>query len=138
MYPRIVLRFEGIAVFTAAVAAYLWLDGPLWLLVALALAPDLSMLGYLAGSRMGSYLYNAFHTYVGPVTLGAIGVWAGASLPLWIALVWAAHIGADRAVGYGLKYPSGFDHTHLSPPGDADGTPSDRLDVSLDVATGGD
>lgn len=114
MNPRLVLRLEGIAVFLAATAAYFAVDGPLWLFLVLALAPDLSMLGYLAGDRVGSRVYNVFHTYVAPIALGAAGV--GLSVPpaVQVALVWAAHIGADRAVGYGLKYPTGFKHTNLS------------------------
>ena len=41
-------------------------------------------------------------------------MWLGVTPSVWVALVWAAHIGVDRAVGYGLKYPTGFKHTHLS------------------------
>lgn len=81
----------------------------------LALAPDLSMLGYLAGPRPGSRVYNAAHTYVGPIALGAVGVVAAAPLATSVALVWAGHIGADRAIGYGLKYPTAFGDTHLDP-----------------------
>lgn len=114
MSPRTILRFEGGAVFATAIATYLVVGGPLWLLAVLALAPDLSMLGYLAGHRLGSRLYNLCHTYSIPLALGALGSWTGVSIVTWGALVWAAHIGADRAVGYGLKYPTGFGHTHLS------------------------
>lgn len=114
MEPRSYLRLEGLAVFVAAVGGYLALDGPLWLLGLLALAPDISMLGYLAGSRVGSRIYNLFHTYTLPLVLGAIGVWASRELPVLVALVWAGHIGADRLVGYGLKFESGFRDTHLS------------------------
>ena len=114
MQPTAILRGEGIAIFGAATAGYFVLDGPLWLFVLLALTPDISMLGYLAGPRLGSRIYNAFHTYIGPVAIGAVGLWFGVVPLSWVALVWAAHIGADRVVGYGLKYPSGFKHTHLS------------------------
>jgi len=114
MHPRLLLRAEGIAAFAAAAAAYYLLGGPLWLFLVLGLAPDLSMVGYLAGPRAGSALYNAAHTYVAPLALGAVGVAAGAPWVTWVALVWAAHVGADRAVGYGLKYPTGFRDTHLS------------------------
>ena len=114
MHPTTVLRIEGLALFGAATAAYVALGAPLWLFLLLALAPDLSMLGYLAGPRVGSRLYNLFHTTVAPITLGALGLLTGAALPVWIALVWAAHVGADRAVGYGLKYPTGFERTHLT------------------------
>ena len=115
MNPRLFLRLEGLAVFALAVGAYLWLGGPLWLLAVLALAPDLSMLGYLAGPRVGSNSYNLAHTYVLPVALGAAGLYPGADLAVLVALVWAGHIGADRLVGYGLKHRTEFKHTHLSP-----------------------
>lgn len=114
MHPRSYLRVEGLAVFALAVGGYVTLGGPLWLFVVLALAPDLSMLGYLAGSRLGSYAYNVAHTYALPAVVGATGFWLDARLALLVALVWAAHIGADRSLGYGLKYASGFKDTHLS------------------------
>jgi hypothetical protein len=113
MYPRSHLRAEGIAVFAVATAAYFTLDGPLWLFLALALAPDLAMLGYLAGPRVGSTVYNLAHTYVGPLALLGVGLWLAVPLVVSVALVWGAHIGADRAVGYGLKYPTAFKDTHL-------------------------
>jgi hypothetical protein len=115
MDPRNLLRLEGLTVLALALGAYLWLGGPLWLLAVLALAPDLSMVGYLAGPRVGAFAYNAVHTYVLPLVLGAAGVYTGTTLAVLVALVWVGHIGADRLVGYGLKYPTDFKHTHLSP-----------------------
>lgn len=114
MEPKTILRLEGFALFAVATAVYFILDAPLWLFVVLALAPDLSMVGYLAGARVGSSIYNAFHTYLAPITIGAVGLWFGVMPLVWVALVWSAHIGIDRAVGYGLKYPTGFKDTHLS------------------------
>lgn len=112
---RRILRIEGLAALAAGLWAYFTLDGPLWLLAVLALAPDLSMLAYLAGTRIGSLGYNFAHTYTVPIALGGLGVWTGTSLVILIAAVWIAHIGADRLLGYGLKSPSGFKDTHLSP-----------------------
>lgn len=111
--PRLLLRAEGLAVAAAALALYVHSDFGWLLLVVLALAPDLSMLGYLGGPRTGAIAYDAVHTYVAPVALGAAGVLAGADLPLQLALIWLVHIGVDRLLGYGLKYPTGFKDTHL-------------------------
>jgi hypothetical protein len=86
---------------------------PWWLFVALVLAPDLAMLGYLAGPRPGALAYDALHTYLLPVGLGAAGVIADSEVARQVALVWMTHVGVDRALGYGLKYPSGFKDTHL-------------------------
>jgi hypothetical protein len=85
------------------------------LLAALFLLPDLSFAGYLAGPRAGAVAYNAMHSYVGPLAL-AIG-FAATGRPPVIALIWGAHIGFDRLLGYGLKYPSAFADTHLGPIG---------------------
>jgi hypothetical protein len=113
MTPRSLLRLEGLTVAAGAVGAYYLLDGPLWLFVLLAFAPDLGMVGYLAGPRVGSRVYNLLHTYTLPAILGAVGVVTGPELLTLVALVWAGHIGVDRAVGYGLKYPTVFHDTHL-------------------------
>jgi hypothetical protein len=110
--PRLLLRLEGAALAAAAVVVYLHLDFGWLLLVLLALAPDVSMLGYLAGDRVGSAAYDAAHTTVLPLALGVAGVLAGSDLSVQLALIWLTHVGVDRAVGYGLKYPSGFRDTH--------------------------
>jgi len=111
--PRALLRAEGVAVAVAAVALYFHADYPWWLLVALVLAPDLSMVGYLAGPRIGAAAYDAAHTYVLPVALAAIGLMVDADTAIQLGLIWLTHIGVDRAVGYGLKYPTDFKDTHL-------------------------
>lgn len=111
--PRLLLHAEGLAVAVAAVALYFHAGYAWWLLVALALAPDLSMVGYLAGSKIGATAYDAAHTYVLPVALAAVGLIVDADTAVQLGLIWLTHIGVDRAVGYGLKYPAGFKDTHL-------------------------
>lgn len=113
MQPTQFLRIEGLAVLAGALAVYFWLGGPVWLLLVLALAPDLSMAAYAAGPRLGSLGYNVVHTYLLPLGLAGLGLWFDAVLALQVAAVWAAHIGADRLAGYGLKYETGFKATHL-------------------------
>ena len=110
LLPRVLLRVEGAVVLVASLLLY----GGSWaLFAALFLVPDLSMLGYLAGPQTGALAYNAFHTYAPPAALAAFGVLTGGDTVLFVALVWFAHIGFDRMVGYGLKYPTGFFDTHL-------------------------
>ena len=111
--PSLLLRLEGGVIFAASVLAYFREDGGWILFAVLLLSPDLSMLGYLAGPRTGSVAYNLAHTYVWPVALLLLGVFAGWALGTQLALIWLAHIGADRLLGYGLKYPTGFKDTHL-------------------------
>jgi len=73
------------------------------------------MLGYLANARVGSSAYNSVHTYVGPLALLGFGIGAGNTQALQLGLIWAAHLGFDRLLGYGLKYPTEFKDTHLHP-----------------------
>lgn len=109
--PRIWLRLEGLAVLALAVLLFAR-GGHSWmLLVILFLAPDLSFLAYLAGPRIGAMGYNLAHSYVGPCVAAALALMTGR--PPVPALIWAAHIGFDRALGYGLKYPTDFADTHL-------------------------
>jgi hypothetical protein len=111
--PATLLRAEGLAVLAGALALYFDAGYGWVLLVVLALAPDLSMLGYAAGPKVGAVVYNAAHTYVPAIVLGFVGALVNADLGVQLALIWLAHIGADRLLGYGLKYPSEFKDTHL-------------------------
>ena len=111
--PRFLLRLEGAAVLAGGLWTYVREDGSWFLLAALILAPDLAALGYLAGPRVGSATYNVAHTYVGPVLLLVGAVAVDGRFATLAALVWLAHIGADRALGYGLKYPTTFKDSHL-------------------------
>jgi hypothetical protein len=113
MRPGILLRAEGLAVLAAAVALYTLTDAGWWFFAILFLAPDLSMLGYLAGPRAGSVAYNAIHTYAGPVALTILATSQGWETASAIGLIWLAHIGIDRLLGFGLKYPTAFKDTHL-------------------------
>jgi hypothetical protein len=112
--PGLLLRIEGATVLALALLIFSRTGGN-WLMFALlALAPDLSMLGYLAGTRVGARIYNLFHIYPLPALLAVYGLLAPNPLALSLALIWFAHIGADRLLGFGLKYPSAFKDTHLS------------------------
>ncbi len=96
------------------------LTGASWrMFAALLFSPDLAMAGYLRGPRAGAAVYNAAHSYAAPALLAAAASAAGWTLAVPVALVWTAPIGLDRALGYGLKRPDGFHHTHLGPIGPA-------------------
>jgi hypothetical protein len=111
--PRVLLRLEGLFVFVLSIALYWRVGENWWLFAALFLAPDLSFLGYLAGPRVGAIAYNAVHTTAGPVLLALIGFLISYPPAVAVGLIWLAHCGFDRALGYGLKYDAGFGFTHL-------------------------
>ena len=108
-----VLRAESLALFVAGVLLYLQLNGNgLWLLP-LLLAPDISMIGYLGGPRLGAITYNLAHNLATALVLLGIG-WFAAIAPLALAgAILVAHVGMDRTLGYGLKLPTDFKDTHL-------------------------
>jgi len=110
---NLMLRLEGLALATVGLVGQIWLGTGWWAFVLAAIAPDLSILAYLGGRRLGSVLYNLVHVTPGPLVLGALAFSAGDRLLGSFALAWLLHIGIDRALGHGLKYASGFHDTHL-------------------------
>lgn len=113
LYPGTVLRIEGVALLWAAMMLYARIDESWWLFALLFFAPDVAMVGYAAGARIGAMIYNAFHSLAVALPVIVIGVVGDWHLVTAIGLVWLAHIGFDRVLGYGLKYPEGFKQTHL-------------------------
>ncbi len=112
--PDLLLRIEALTVLLASMVCYSALHGRWVLFAASFLAPDLSLLGYLAGNRhFAAGLYNAVHNYAGPLALGLLA-WESRSLGMeWVAVIWVAHIAFDRLLGFGLKYSEAFQPTHI-------------------------
>jgi hypothetical protein len=111
--PRALLRIEGACIFAIAIVLYSRLGESWWLFAILFLAPDLAFLGYLAGARAGAVAYNSLHTVAGPILVALGGLFVPYEPAIAVALIWLAHCGIDRALGYGLKYEVGFGFTHL-------------------------
>jgi hypothetical protein len=110
---RTLLQAEGLPILAAGTIAYGQLGGPWLALIPLLLVPDLSMIGFVRDARLGALTYNLGHNLV---TAGALlGLGLGLNIG-WLAIAGAvvvAHIGMDRLLGYGLKYPTAFQDTHL-------------------------
>ena len=110
---RIWLRLEAVAVFVAGLLVWIALNGG-WPRFALGfLLPDLALLAYLIGPRAGAGVYNVLHSYVIPAVLAIIGATFDQTPLLLVGALWTSHIGFDRMLGLGLKYPTGFSDTHL-------------------------
>jgi hypothetical protein len=107
------LRAEGLAALALSALIYGHSGLRWWIFFALLLTPDLSMLGYLLNARAGAAAYNIVHSYVLPLGLAAAAIALGRNDAVPYLCIWTAHIGLDRMLGYGLKYPSGFGETHL-------------------------
>ena len=112
-WPRALLRVEGACIFGATIWAYSRFGQSWWTFAALILVPDLGMAGYLANTSAGAALYNSVHTETPPILLLCTALARNNKVLAGLALSWLAHIGMDRMLGYGLKYGSSFNHTHL-------------------------
>ena len=110
---RTLLRLEGLAAAAFSAALYAHTGASWWLFAGVWLVPDLSMLGYLVGPGVGARIYNAIHSYTTPATLAVCALLLKSPAVMPFALIWVNHIGVDRLLGYGLKYPAGFGWTHL-------------------------
>ncbi len=110
---RVVLRLEGLCLLATSLLVYARFGTGWSTFAVFFLAPDLSLAGYLAGSKVGAISYNLAHSLIGAIALLAVGILLSMPLAATAGIIWVAHIGFDRALGYGLKYSAGFRFTHL-------------------------
>lgn len=114
--PNVFLRAEGIVAFLAASILYFYFWGDWSFYIVALILPDIGIAGFFGGTKVGSVIYNVTHTFAIPVALIAWLLVSGvtfANTLLLFSLVWCAHIGMDRALGFGLKYPTKFEDTHM-------------------------
>ncbi len=112
-FARTWLRLEGAAAFAAGVALYGWLGAPWLLALPLLLVPDVSMVGYLRGPRLGALTYNVVHNWAIGLAILGLGLATGIDAVSVAGAILIAHVGMDRTMGYGLKLPTSFQDTHL-------------------------
>lgn len=106
-------RLESAAFLIALIIQYIYIDGGWWTFALLLFAPDISMLGYIAGNKVGAFIYNLGHSFTLPILCSTIGYVTDHRWLHILGIIWLAHISLDRAAGYGLKDFDGFGHTHL-------------------------
>jgi hypothetical protein len=107
------LKAEGLSVLALSVLLYGHSGSSWWIFAGLLLIPDLAMLAYLVNPRTGSLAYNVVHSYLFPLGLATVAIAVHRVGMLPFLCIWTAHIGMDRFLGYGLKYPTSFADTHL-------------------------
>lgn len=111
---KMLLHIEGFTVFVVSLYFYGYNQFSWILFIVLLFTPDISMIGYLFNNKVGSLLYNIIHTYSLSVFIVMFGLILSNQMILAIGLILTAHIGMDRMIGYGLKYPTNFKDTHLN------------------------
>ena len=123
------LKLEELAEMLLAVLVFAHLPYAWWVLPATFLLPDLSMLGYLAGPRLGAASYNLAHHKALAIAVGVAGWALGQPALLLAGAVLLFHSALDRLLGYGLKYTTGFQDTHLGRVGKEVAAASNELNV---------
>jgi len=125
--PRLWLQLEGATLVVGALVAFSSTHRSWWLVPLVLFLPDLFMAGYVGGTRIGAHVYNLAHTTPLPALMVGYGWWQHRALFLALGLVWLGHIGMDRLLSFGLKYPDHFQHTHLSSPHGNHGSSVERV-----------
>ena len=92
---------------------YGWLGGWWLAVLPLLLVPDVSMIGYLRGPRVGAITYNLVHNSALGLGVLGLGLATGVTPIALAGAILIAHTGLDRTMGYGLKLPTSFQDTHL-------------------------
>jgi Domain of unknown function (DUF4260) len=108
-----IIKLEEMAMLAISIYALYFLQVKWWCYLILFLGPDISMLGYLAGNKMGAFCYNLFHHKAVGVTILFAGIFSGNWFVQVTGLILFGHSSMDRMFGYGLKYFEGFTFTHL-------------------------
>ena len=111
--PTIYQRLEAAVLLGASIYFYHYFHFNFLWFALLLFSFDIFMLGYLVGKNIGAHMYNVGHSLILPVSLLVIAAIADNRILAGLGLIWLAHIGLDRASGYGLKLASGFKDTHL-------------------------
>ena len=111
--PVTLQRFEGFLIFIASLYFYLHLNFNFIWFIVLLLSIDVFMIGYLFNKVTGAYIYNLGHVFIIPALILIFSAVTDTRLLIAVGLIWSAHIGMDRALGYGLKFSTGFQDTHL-------------------------
>ena len=109
----LILRIEGLAVGLAGIALYALFQGNWLFLVPLWFVPDISIAGYLRGPRFGAFTYNLVHNWALSIALLLTGSLLNMTELALSGAILLLHVGMDRLLGYGLKYPTSFQETHL-------------------------
>ncbi|MFP5437327.1 MAG: DUF4260 domain-containing protein [Bacteroidia bacterium] len=107
------IQLEEAALFALGIYGFSLLPFAWWWFLVLILVPDFSMMGYLAGHRVGAWAYNLFHHRGIAVAIYLLGWYTSNPYAQLAGVILFAHSSMDRMFGYGLKYESGFKFTHL-------------------------
>jgi len=108
-----ILKLEEALMFALGIYLFSLLDYQWWWFLVLILAPDIGMVGYAFGNKVGALMYNIFHHKGLAIIMYLSGIFLSLPLLQLIGIILFSHASMDRIFGYGLKYDKGFKYTHL-------------------------
>lgn len=117
---KTLIRLEELGLFLFSIYLFTTLSFPWWFFPLLLFAPDLSMVGYAAGPRIGAYIYNVVHHRALALLYYMAGMLLHAPVLALVGVMLFAHSSLDRALSYGLKFTDSFNDTHLGKIGNED------------------
>jgi hypothetical protein len=107
------LKLEALGLLLLSLFLFNLLPFSWWWYLGLFFAPDISMLGYTAGNKVGAFCYNLFHHILLAVAVYLLGFYMQLDWLQAAGAILLGHLAFDRILGYGLKYITGFKFTHL-------------------------
>ena len=110
---RKLIQTEELALLAASFTLSILVGYEWWMFILFLFVPDISMLAYLWGNKVGAVVYNIFHYKTLAVVIGITGYFISVPEMLFAGLVLLGHSSMDRIMGYGLKYYDNFKNTHL-------------------------
>lgn len=108
-----IIQIEELAMFLLSIYLFSTLSFAWWWFPVLILAPDVSMVGYLAGNKAGAITYNFFHHKALAIAVYVLGGYLQNEIIQLAGIILFGHSSMDRLFGYGLKTFAGFKSTHL-------------------------
>ena len=108
-----ILKLEELAMFAICVWALYFFNAEWWYYLLLLLGPDISMIGYAGGNKLGALMYNLFHHKGVAVVVFFLGLFLPDMTIQIAGIILFGHSSMDRMLGYGLKLEEGFKYTHL-------------------------
>jgi len=109
-----VLKIEELGLLALFTFVYFhFYPGEWGLYLALFFVPDISFALYLISPKAGAVAYNILHHKGVMAVLILAGLLLMDDLIIKMGLIFMSHSCFDRVLGYGLKYPDNFAHTHL-------------------------
>jgi hypothetical protein len=108
-----IIKLEELAMLGLSIWALIYFNADWWYYPLLALGPDISMLGYIGGNKIGALIYNLFHHKAVAILFFILGIVFTETTMQLAGIILFGHSSMDRTFGYGLKLKEGFKYTHL-------------------------